>query len=938
MPPVISRIRNSLKGWWSKKTPLEKRVLFRSTIAGVAITLCVVLLDMFGTLDPLELWLYDRRAADCQYFNKPPTDKIVHIDIDDASLDIIGRWPWPRSRMAQLLDELALARPKAVLLDVIYSEPDELRPVQQPDGSYQPHDSDLDFAASIQRLGCVLVPLSVKLAPPRSVTALHDALVAELTANLELSDEQATLRLRTRGFEAQDVEREIGSSLLRARHEAMAQRLVWELDEPHGPTDFDSISRRLLPHTDIMIGTTPLLHLLEDEYKHALAEREARRLAIVPPKGFPSPVHTTPNLLPVAAFSRAAQGIGFADHDLFPDPVVRALPLLVEENGRLFPQFGVALGLTLLDADLTRARVQGHRLIVPTRGGADVTIPFHAYASRTLRRDVPLIADIPWFGTGKWEAMYDHPKHVLYKQHLPISMVWSICEARDSILTNNRNADKAIDVILTDSQLDAPLAARYAKSRPPADDWRQRAEMIKRTIDVLDKSQLLQTYAAINDKDLKPEERLQRDQLKAGLSALQGVLEGNPKLAGEIARTRDKLASAIRGKGVLIGSIATAAKDDVTTSIHARCPGVVVHGVIANAVLTGQWWTRAPVWVEGLFAIALGLATALAVGWTSPPKAAMVASGLAFFYLLLNGIALFDYGNWIVGASAPLVAVCASWAGCSVIRQVTELIERVRVAQHLAVFRREMELAKRVQVALIPKSSPKIRGIESHGWTLPADITGGDCFDLWQLSDGRLGILLADASGHGLAPSMIVSQVRTLVRAMADLEPHPHGLLARVNARLADDLEAGRFVTAFAGYLDSEGNLTWASAGHGPVLWCQGNGNKKMVELESSALPLGIQQEWLADDPAPPLKLAPGGLLIVMSDGIFEAPGPTGEQFGVERCLQIFHDKCDASSVEIVAALRESVRAWQAKDVPVDDQTTVVVRRVDDGVSVTVSS
>src|SRR5436309_1907486 len=126
MPAIISRIKQSIASYWRKRTPLEKRVLFRCMISGIAITLAVVLMDIAGTLDPLERWLYDRRANDCQFFLKPPSDKIVHVDIDDASLDVIGRWPWPRSEMAELIDEIALAKPKAVVLDVIYSEPEKL--------------------------------------------------------------------------------------------------------------------------------------------------------------------------------------------------------------------------------------------------------------------------------------------------------------------------------------------------------------------------------------------------------------------------------------------------------------------------------------------------------------------------------------------------------------------------------------------------------------------------------------------------------------------------------------------------------------------------------------------------------------------------------------------------------------------------------------------
>src|SRR5438067_10455065 len=104
MRRVISRFAQSLKTWWRKKTPLERRVLFRCTILGIALTLAVVLLDEAGALDSLEQWLYDRRAADCQFFAKPPSDQIVHIDIDDRALETVGHWPWPRSRMAELLD------------------------------------------------------------------------------------------------------------------------------------------------------------------------------------------------------------------------------------------------------------------------------------------------------------------------------------------------------------------------------------------------------------------------------------------------------------------------------------------------------------------------------------------------------------------------------------------------------------------------------------------------------------------------------------------------------------------------------------------------------------------------------------------------------------------------------------------------------------------
>ena len=284
--------------------------------------------------------------------------------------------------------------------------------------------------------------------------------------------------------------------------------------------------------------------------------------------------------------------------------------------------------------------------------------------------------------------------------------------------------------------------------------------------------------------------------------------------------------------------------------------------------------------------------------------------------------------------SPPLVVVAVTWAGCMVARLITEGIERMHRDREVQRFRHEMNLAKNVQIALIPKDMPPINGIEPFGWTRPADETGGDLFDLWTLPDGRLGILVADASGHGLAPAVIVSQVRTLVRALSEIEKHPDGLLARVNARLAQDLEPARFVTAFLGFISPDGELQWASAGHGPMLYCSCDGGE-MVSLDATALPLGIMPDWMGDS-VPPLQLDLTGMLIVMSDGIFEAPDEKGEQFGVERVLEILKDTCGKSCVEITGRIRDAVTAWQPKDRQADDQTTVIIRRVEAGVAVTV--
>ncbi|HYO10497.1 MAG TPA: GAF domain-containing SpoIIE family protein phosphatase [Tepidisphaeraceae bacterium] len=283
--------------------------------------------------------------------------------------------------------------------------------------------------------------------------------------------------------------------------------------------------------------------------------------------------------------------------------------------------------------------------------------------------------------------------------------------------------------------------------------------------------------------------------------------------------------------------------------------------------------------------------------------------------------AINKHGGPFDASDLALIQMLADQAGVALQRYQLQL-----TAVQAAAMRHEMNLARRVQDAMLPKSMPRVAGIESVGWTRPASVTGGDCFDLWETPDGRLAVFLADASGHGLAPTLVVSQVRTLIRAFAEVDPHPRRLLERANARLAADLESERFVTAFIAFLAPDGTLDWCSAGHGPILIRCGP-ERTVDEMVPSELPLGVMPEMTGDACAP-LKLEPGGSLAVVSDGIFEAMNPAGEQFGMERVIQLLDQRHACTPGEIVATLTEAATRWTGQEEPADDQTIVVVRRV----------
>ena len=281
--------------------------------------------------------------------------------------------------------------------------------------------------------------------------------------------------------------------------------------------------------------------------------------------------------------------------------------------------------------------------------------------------------------------------------------------------------------------------------------------------------------------------------------------------------------------------------------------------------------------------------------------------------------------NKIGGSFLPgdetMIELLADQAGVAIQRYNLQ-----QAAVQGAELRHEMDLARNVQNRLIPKHPPTIPGLTAAGWTRSASVTGGDCFDLWEITDGELGIFLGDASGHGLAPAMIVSQARTLIRALSEINSDPQWLLSRVNARLACDMEDSRFVTAFAGRASTDGRIHWWSAGHGPI-FVRPSPDSPIEMLPPQGPPLGIDLD-MPECAAECIQLAPGGQLMILSDGIFESPRTTdGELFGFPRLIELFDAGRHDSPANLLARIRDAMIQWHGNEDPVDDQTAVIVRR-----------
>jgi len=254
----------------------------------------------------------------------------------------------------------------------------------------------------------------------------------------------------------------------------------------------------------------------------------------------------------------------------------------------------------------------------------------------------------------------------------------------------------------------------------------------------------------------------------------------------------------------------------------------------------------------------------------------------------------------------------------------------------------DLRIARKIQMSTMPEEGevPTIEGYEIATSFKPADETGGDAFDvvdLTKLVKGRTepGVLvfLGDATGHGVGPALSVVQVLAMIRMSARLHAGIDDIAYHINEQLCADLPMGRFVTAFIGMLDPvKHTLRWTSAGQAPITFLKASGVRP-DELEmknSNGMPFGIDTPF-APDKTSPFQFDSGDVFLLLSDGYYEAPNDKDELFGDSRlraaAREVMSTK-DASAAAILANIKKRVTEFANGTPPPDDQTAIVIRRV----------
>jgi len=251
-------------------------------------------------------------------------------------------------------------------------------------------------------------------------------------------------------------------------------------------------------------------------------------------------------------------------------------------------------------------------------------------------------------------------------------------------------------------------------------------------------------------------------------------------------------------------------------------------------------------------------------------------------------------------------------------RAETALLENSRML-------RDMELARQIQLSLLPTAPPLLPGVVLAGSCIPATHVGGDYYDFYRRGGDVLDLVIADVAGHSIGAALMAAEVRSVLHAEVHSFHSTGEILGALNAILYEDLsQAGLCITlAYLKYDAPTRTLTYSNAGHPPVLISR-NSKTPCRELDAEGLILGVRQEVLFEEKQ--VRLQSGNLVMLYTDGITEAQNEAGELFGCARLCAILRSMHGCQPEEIIAKVHSKVAEFTGSCTMVDDVTMVVLK------------
>ena len=258
--------------------------------------------------------------------------------------------------------------------------------------------------------------------------------------------------------------------------------------------------------------------------------------------------------------------------------------------------------------------------------------------------------------------------------------------------------------------------------------------------------------------------------------------------------------------------------------------------------------------------------------------------------------------------------------------QVAIIIEKVMLHENLIEKQRletQLEVARQVQLALLPARDPQIDGFEISAYNFPTEEVSGDYYDWVRIYDDQIGLVIADVSGKGMPAALLMAFLRASLRAATHIGYAPAISMSKVNYLLWESIERNQFVTAFYGIFDATNRtLAYSNAGHNPALVMEVDGSARFEER--GGVPLGMFRDTRYYEYY--LTTESGQMLVLYTDGLTEARSATEEEYGRDRLVESVRKCRDLSAREMIDYIHRDLITWTDGQGADDDVTIFIIK------------
>jgi serine phosphatase RsbU (regulator of sigma subunit)/CHASE2 domain-containing sensor protein len=389
----------------------------------------------------------------------------------------------------------------------------------------------------------------------------------------------------------------------------------------------------------------------------------------------------------------------------------------------------------------------------------------------------------------------------------------------------------------------------------------------------------------------------------------------------------------VKGKIALIGVVENGLGDTHFSPVpdlpgaaqRDKLPGVLFLAYATNTLLKGEMITNMPRHLSLLISLFLILGSS----FLAFQRRLLLNLGL----ILLSVIILLICGTFLVASNitiAPTGKLTFIWLvtgaiGMLVNFSYTKLKSSEQETQ-LEEISSDLKMAQQIQQKLQPERIPAIKGVDISGFQIPCKQIGGDYYDVLQLSDRKVAMLVADVSGKGISGALVMSNFQSVVHSLAPKIFSVGKLLGELNTAVCKIVTPGRFVTFFYGILDLDSReFTYGNAGHNYPILCRANG--QVDELKEGGLFLGPFPQGSWEEYR--IQLGAGDILFLYTDGVTEAEiKKTEEQYGEDRLKRFLSENRTNTAEQIHQGLVKDLEDFTGSKLFDDDVTILTIKLI----------